>query len=172
MWTRRCKTPASFLLLFRIGTERGAAFPIQGSVTRAASANQSVTRELMAQSPKTGLGAWGFAVKQGATTIHEDSTTYTVLVTCSFTVGVEAVTHALLWTALRADSQTTHAVILTDSMSFAQKVKWKPRLACLNLRHPPSKTPVNVLPGACRREGTWRENRLPQVSCVSGNLIW
>ena len=74
--------------------------------------------------------------------------------TSSLTMEAEAVTHALRWIASRDESQTTHAVILTDSMSFAQKVKWKPRLACLNLRHPPSKTPVNVLPGACRREGT------------------
>ena len=36
---------------------------------------------------------------------------------------VEAVTHALRWIASRGDSQTTHAIILTDSMSLLQKVK-------------------------------------------------
>ena len=36
---------------------------------------------------------------------------------------VEAVTHALRWIALRGDSQTTRAVILTDSMSLLQQVK-------------------------------------------------
>ena len=36
---------------------------------------------------------------------------------------VEAVTHALRWIASRGDSQTTHAIILTDSMSLLQKVE-------------------------------------------------
>ena len=36
---------------------------------------------------------------------------------------VEAVTHALRWIASRGDSQTTHAIILTDSISLLQKVK-------------------------------------------------
>ena len=57
---------------------------------------------------------WGFSVKQGATTIHEDSAAYTVS-TCSLTMKVGAVTHALRWIAPRGDSQTTHAIILTDS---------------------------------------------------------
>ena len=65
---------------------------------------------------------WGFTVKQGAATIHEDSAAYTVS-TSSLTMEVEAVTHALRWIALRGDSQTTHAVILTDSMSLLQQVK-------------------------------------------------
>ena len=38
---------------------------------------------------------WGFTVKQGATTIHEDSAAYTVS-TSSLTMEVEAVTHAVL----------------------------------------------------------------------------
>ena len=38
---------------------------------------------------------------------------------------VEAVTHALHWIASRGDSQTTHANILTDSMSLLQKVGWE-----------------------------------------------
>ena len=37
---------------------------------------------------------WGFTVKQGVTTIHEDSAAYTVS-TSSLTMEVEAVTHAL-----------------------------------------------------------------------------
>ena len=36
---------------------------------------------------------------------------------------VEAVTHALRWIVSRGDSQTTHAIILTDLMSLLQKVK-------------------------------------------------
>ena len=35
---------------------------------------------------------------------------------------VEVVTHALRWIASRGDNRTTHAIILTDSMSLLQKV--------------------------------------------------
>ena len=66
---------------------------------------------------------------------------------------VGAVTHALRWIAPRGDSQTTHAIILTDSMNLLQKVEWEARLECVNGRHPPLKTPVGVLPWACRSEG-------------------
>ena len=65
---------------------------------------------------------WGFTVKQGATTIHEDSAAYTVS-TSSMTMEVETVTHALRWTASRDDSQTTHAILLIYSMSLLRKVK-------------------------------------------------
>jgi len=41
---------------------------------------------------------WGFTVKQGATTIHEDSAAYTVS-TSILTMEVEAVTRALRWIA-------------------------------------------------------------------------
>ena len=33
------------------------------------------------------------------------------------------VTHALRWIAPRGDSQTTHAIVLTDSVSLLQRVK-------------------------------------------------
>ena len=63
----------------------------------------------------------GFTVKQSATTIHEDSAACTVS-TSSLTMEVEAVTHSVRWIASRGDSRTTHAIILTDSMSLLQKV--------------------------------------------------
>ena len=45
---------------------------------------------------------------------------------------MEAVTHALRLIASRSDSQTTPAIILTDSMSLLQKMKNKVgRLECL-----------------------------------------
>ena len=66
----------------------------------------------------------GFTVKQGATTIREDSAAYTVS-TSSLTMEVEAVSHALSWIASRVNSRTTHAIILTDSMSVVQKVEWE-----------------------------------------------
>ena len=88
-----------------------------------------------AQSPKT--SGWGFTVKQGATTIHEDIAAYSVSAS-SLTMEVEAVTHALRWIASRGDSQT---IILTDSMSLLQKVKsemggpdWNVSLVDVHLR--------------------------------------
>ena len=97
---------------------------------------------------------WGFAVKQSATTIHKDGAAHTVS-TCSLTImEVDARNHPC-WTASRGDSQTTHAIILTDSMSLPQKVEWEPRLECVNGWYPPSKTPVGVLPWTCRSERKW-----------------
>ena len=58
---------------------------------------------------------WGFTVKQGATTIHEDNAANTVS-TFNLTMEVKAVTHALRRIASRGDNQTTHVIILTDSM--------------------------------------------------------
>ena len=72
---------------------------------------------------------WGFTVKQAVTTIHEDNAAYTVS-TSSLTMEVEVVTHALRQIALKGDSQTTHAIILTDWMSLLQKVKveWEAKI--------------------------------------------
>ena len=56
---------------------------------------------------------WGFTVKQGEATIHEDSAACMVSAS-SFTMEVEAVTCALHWIASRGDSQTTHAIILIN----------------------------------------------------------
>ena len=58
---------------------------------------------------------WGFTVKQGATTIHEDSAAYMVS-TSSLTIQLEAVTHARCWIASRGDSQIIHDI--SDSMSL------------------------------------------------------
>ena len=66
---------------------------------------------------------WGFTVKSGANIIHEDSAAYTVS-TSSLAMEMEAVTHALLrWIDSRGDSQTAHAILLSDSMILLQKVK-------------------------------------------------
>ena len=64
---------------------------------------------------------WGFSVKQGATTVREDSAAYTVS-NSTLTMEVEAVTLALRWIALRGDSRTTYAIIFTDSVSLLQIV--------------------------------------------------
>ena len=48
---------------------------------------------------------WGFTVKQGATTIHEDSAAYTVS-SSSLTMEVKAATRALRWIVSRGDRRT------------------------------------------------------------------
>ena len=65
---------------------------------------------------------WGFTVKQGGRTVHEDSGAHRVT-TSSLTMEVEAVTHAIQWLASQRDARITHAVILTDSMNLLQKVE-------------------------------------------------
>ena len=66
---------------------------------------------------------WGFTVKQGGRTVHEDSGAHRVT-TSSLTMEVEAVTHAIQWLASQRDAQITHAIILTDSMNLLRKVEF------------------------------------------------
>ena len=66
---------------------------------------------------------WGFTVKQGLTAIHENSAVYTIL-TSSFTMELEAVTHTLRWIASRGDCQITHTIILTACYKKC-KVEWE-----------------------------------------------
>ena len=65
---------------------------------------------------------WGYTVKQCATTIDKDRAAYMVSIS-SLTMEAEAVTHDLRWIASRGDIQTTHAIILIDSLSLLLKVK-------------------------------------------------
>ena len=64
---------------------------------------------------------WGFIVKQGAATIHEDIAADTVSI-ASVTMEAEAVAHALCWIVSRGGSRITDAIILTDSMGMLQTV--------------------------------------------------
>ena len=65
---------------------------------------------------------WGFTVKQGGRTVHEDSGSHRIT-TSSLTMEVEAVTHTILCLASQCDVQITRAIILTDSMYLLQKVE-------------------------------------------------
>ena len=88
-----------------------------------------------------------FTVKQDATkTIHEDSAAYTVS-TSTLTMEVEAATHALRWIASRGESDHTshHPHRFNDLATKSEKWNGKPRLECVDGRHPPWKTPVGVL---------------------------
>ena len=70
----------------------------------------------MAQSPKTS--------QDGASLYHlyRQCNLYSLNIQLN---EVEAITHALCWIASRGDSQPTHAIILTDSVSLLQKVEWE-----------------------------------------------
>ena len=63
---------------------------------------------------------WGFTVKHGGRTVHEDSGAHRVT-TSTLTIEVETVTHAIQWLASERDAQITHAIILTDSMNLLQR---------------------------------------------------
>ena len=85
---------------------------------------------------------WGFIVKQGGRTAHEDSGAHRVT-TSSLTTEVEAVTHAIQWLASQRDAQIAHAAILTDSINLLQKVEsgigytdWHTAMHSLRLQKP------------------------------------
>ena len=65
---------------------------------------------------------WGFMVRQGGRTIHEDSGAYRVTAS-SLTMEVEAVAYATQWPASKRDAQITHAIMVTASMNLLQKVE-------------------------------------------------
>jgi len=90
---------------------------------------------MMVLSPKTIQGGASLSSK-----VSEDSAAYTVS-TSSLRMEVEAVIHVLRWFASRDNSQTTHTIILTDSMSLLQKVKsgmgrpdWNMSVADIHIR--------------------------------------
>ena len=65
---------------------------------------------------------WGFTVKQGGRTVHEDSGAHRVT-TSSLTTKVETVTHTIQWLASQRDAQITHVTFLTDSRILLKKVE-------------------------------------------------
>ena len=70
-------------------------------------------------------------------------------------MDVEAVTHALRWVASRGDNQTTHAIILTDSMSLLQ-TDWDVSMVDIHLR----KLLWVYCPGQAGVKGNDRADRL------------
>ena len=102
---------------------------------------------------------WGFTVKQGATTIHEDS-------------GI--ITHPLHRIASRGDNRTTHAIILSDSVSLLQKVKsgmgspdWNVLMADIHLR----KLTWVYYPGRAGVKRNDRANRLAGKQILTSVLF-
>ena len=81
---------------------------------------------------------------------------------------VEAVTHPLCWFASRGDSQTTHAILLTDSMSLVQKMK-------SGMGSPDRKPLQKVLwvycPGHGRVKGNDQADRLAGKANLTSGLL-
>ena len=92
--------------------------------------------------------------------------------TSNLTMDVEA---AFRWTASRGDSQTTHTIILTDSMSLLQKVKsgmgsldWNVSMVDIHLR----KLLWVYCPGHARMAGNDQSGTLTgKVNLTSGLLL-
>ena len=115
---------------------------------------------------------WGYTIKQGPRTIHEDSAAYQHR-TASMTMEMEAVTHALWWLSTRNDSRRTHAVILTDSMSLLQKVQkgtihseWAHALRKISL----GKITWMYCPGHAGVKGNERADRLAGSATMTTGL--
>ena len=90
------------------------------------------------------------------------------------TMEVEAVTYALHWIALRGDSQTTHAIILTDSMCLLQKVKsgmgspdWNVSMVDIHLQ----KLLLVYCPGPAGVKGNDWADRLAGKATLTNDLL-
>ena len=97
---------------------------------------------------------WGFTVKQGGRTVHEDSASHRVT-TSSLTMEVEAVTHAIQWLASQRDHTCHHSHRLNE---------------------PPAKGVWNGLPRLAHSHAQFRLHRLLWIYCpghagVSGNEL-
>ena len=123
---------------------------------------------MMVLSPKT--------IQAGASLpskVIEDSAAYTVS-TSSLRMEVEAVIHVLRWFASRDDSQTTHTIILADSMSLLQKVKsgmgspdWNVSIVDIHLR----KLMWVYCPGHAGVKGNGRADRLAGKATLTSGLL-
>ena len=87
---------------------------------------------------------------------------------------VEAVTHFLGWIASRGDRRTTHAIILTDSMSLLQKVKsgmgspdWNVLMVDIHVR----KLLWVYCPGHAGVEGNDQADRLVGKATITYGLL-
>ena len=115
---------------------------------------------------------WGFTVKQGGRTVHEDNGAHRVT-TSSLTMEVEAVTHAIQWLESPYDAQITHAIILTDSMNLLQKVEtgmgcpdWHTALHSLRLQ----RLLWIYCPGHAGVSGNERSDRLASTADITSGL--
>ena len=86
---------------------------------------------------------------------------------------VEAVTRAIQWLASQCDAQITHAVILTDSMNFLQKVE--SGMGCSDWHTAMHSLWLQILlwiycPGQARVSGNERADRLASTADITSGL--
>ena len=107
-----------------------------------------------------GRSGWGFSVKRGGRTVHEDSGAHRVM-TSSLTMEVEAVTHAILWPAppppppppaWPTDYTCHHFHRLTEPPAKGGVWNGLSRLPHSHAQSSASKTSVDLLPWACRSQ--------------------
>ena len=104
--------------------------------------------------------------------LREDSGAHRVT-TSSLTMEVEAVTHAIQWLASQRDAQITHAIILTDSMNFLQKVE--SGMGCLDWHTAMHSLRLQRLlwiycPGQAGVRGNERADRLASTADITSGL--
>ena len=87
--------------------------------------NGSVTRDRF---------GWGFTVKQGGKTVHEDSGSHGIT-TSSLTMEVEAVTYAIQWLGSQRDAQITHMPSFSQTQWTSCK-RWSQEWAALTGTQP------------------------------------
>ena len=115
---------------------------------------------------------WGFTVKQGGRTVHEDTGSHRVM-TSSLTMEVDAVAHAIQWLAPQRDAQITYAIIHTDSMNLLQKVEsgmgcpdWHTTMHSLQLQ----RLLWIYCPGHVGVSGNERADRLASTADITSGL--
>ena len=104
---------------------------------------------------------WGFTVKQGGRTVHEDSGAHRVT-TSSLTMEVEAVTH----TVSQRDAQITHAIIITDSCKMGCP-DWHTAMHSLRLQ----RLLYIYCPGHAGVSGNERADRLENTADITSGLL-
>ena len=76
----------------------------------------------------------------------------------------------------QSDHTCHHPHRFNELATKSEKWNGKPRLECVNGRHPPSKTPMGVLPRTCRSEGKWPSRQAGEQSnphkWLASRKIW
>ena len=75
----------------------------------------------------------------------------------------------------QSDHTCYHPHRFNELAPKSEKWNGKPRLECVNSWHPPSKTPVDILPWTCQSEGKWQQKdcwakQPSQVACFLEDL--
>ena len=130
-------------------------------LSKPTASHMTVTRE---------RSGFGFMVKQGGRSVHEDSGAHRVTIS-SLTMAVHAVTHAIQWLASQRDTQITRAIILTDTINLLQKVE--SGMGCPDWHTAMHSLPLYWIycPGHAGVSGTERADRLASTADFTSGLL-